>query len=93
MTKAEFIERVFKDNRPRRIPRVAIIEMVESAFNLITKGVKREGKFTYPGFGAFTLRKRKARQGRNPTTGEPITIQPSLTLSFRAAPKLKESLR
>ncbi|MFH1262662.1 MAG: HU family DNA-binding protein [Pseudomonadota bacterium] len=93
MTKAEFIERVFRDNRPRRIPRVAIAEMVEAAFELIAKGVKRDGKFTYPGFGAFLLRKRNARAGRNPKTGEPLTIPANQTASFRAAPKLRQSLR
>lgn len=93
MTKAEFIERVFKDNKPRKIPRVAICEMVETAFDLLAKGIKRDGKFTYPGFGAFLLRKRKARNGRNPKTGEPLVIKASQTVAFRAAPKLKSSLR
>lgn len=93
MTKAEFIERIFKDNRPRRISRVAIREMVDTAFELLSKGIKRDGKFTYPGFGAFVLRKRKARNGRNPKTGVPILIEARKTVSFRPAPKLKSSLR
>ena len=93
MTKAELIERVFKDNRPRRIARVAITEMVDNAFDFLAKGIKRDGKFTYPGFGAFMLRKRKARMGRNPKTGEPITIEARRTIAFRPAPKLKTSLR
>lgn len=93
MTKAEFIERVFKDNRPRKIPRVAIAEMVDTAFELMEKGIKKDGKFTYPGFGAFVLRKRRERKGRNPKTGQPLTIKASQTVAFRAAPKLKQSLR
>ena len=93
MTKAEFIERVFKDNKPRRIPRVAIIEVVDGAFNVLVKGIRRDGKFTYPGFGAFNLRSRKARNGRNPKTGEKIIIEARKTISFRAAPRLKQTLR
>lgn len=93
MTKAELIERVFKDNRPRRISRVAITEMIETAFDMLAKGIKRDGKFTYPGFGAFNLRKRKARNGRNPKTGETLLIEARKTITFRPAPKLKDSLR
>ena len=93
MTKAELIERIFNDNRPRKISRVAITEMVDSAFDLLGKGINRDGKFTYPGFGAFTLRKRKARTGRNPKTGEPIQIEARKTIGFRPAPLLKQSLR
>jgi nucleoid DNA-binding protein len=93
MTKAELIERIFKDNRPRRISRVAVHEMVDTAFDLVTKGIRRDGKFTYPGFGAFNLKKRKERQGRNPKTGEKIVIRARQTVGFRAAPDLKASLR
>ncbi len=93
MTKAELIDRVFRDNRPRKISRVAIKEMVDTAFELLAKGVKRDGKFTYPGFGAFILRNRKARKGRNPKTGETIEIKARKTIAFRTAPKLKQSLR
>lgn len=93
MTKAELIERIFKDNKPRRIPRVAIEQMVDTAFELLMKGIKRDGRFTYPGFGAFVLRKRKARNGRNPKTGQPLVIQARQTVTFRPAPKLKQTLR
>ena len=93
MTKAELIERVFKDNKPRRISRVAIREMVDTAFELLSKGIKRDGKFTYPGFGSFVVRKRKARNGRNPKTGEQILIGARRTVAFRPAPRLKGSLR
>jgi DNA-binding protein HU-beta len=93
MTKAQLIERIFKDNHPRRIPRVAITEMVESAFDLLAKGIKKDGKFTYPGFGAFTLKRRKEREGRNPKTGEKIIVKARATIAFRPAPDLKSSLR
>ncbi len=93
MTKAELIERVFKDNRPRKIPRVAIREMIDSAFVLLANGIKKDGKFACPGFGAFVLKKRKARRGRNPKTGESLMIAARQTVTFRPAPRLKQSLR
>ncbi len=93
MTKAELIERVYKDNKLRGLPRVAIAEMVDSVFDLLAKGIMKDGKFTYPGFGAFNLKKRKERKGRNPQTGKTITIKAHKTITFRPAPTLKQSLR
>jgi len=44
------------------------------------------------GFGSFQVRRRKARMGRNPRTGESIRIPPRLSLSFRPSRVLKEDL-
>jgi len=52
--------------------------------------VKKEGKLTVPGFGTFTKKKRAAREGRNPQTGESIKIKASVTMTFRPAKDLKE---
>ena len=93
MTKAELVERVYKDNKMRGLPRVAIAEMVDSIFELLGKGIIKDGKFTYPSFGAFNLKKRKERQGRNPQTGKTLTIKAHKTITFRPAPTLKQSLR
>lgn len=42
------------------------------------------------GFGTFSTRERAARRGRNPATGEPISIAASKTLAFKAGKKLRE---
>ena len=47
---------------------------------------------TLNGFGAFELKKRKARTGRNPRTGEPVEIAASKTVAFKPAKALKDSL-
>ena len=44
------------------------------------------------GFGTFELRKRDARTGRNPRTGEPVEIAASTTVAFKPAKALKDSL-
>ena len=49
-------------------------------------------KFTYPGYGTFTKKKRKARKGRNPKTGEPMKIAASTTVSFSPGQELKRRL-
>ena len=46
----------------------------------------------WPGFGRFSRKSRSAREGRNPRTGERITIGPSATVSFRASKALKDAL-
>ena len=47
---------------------------------------------TLHGFGTFELKKRDARTGRNPRTGEPVEIAASTTVTFKPAKALKDSL-
>ena len=90
MTKAVLIEAIQKANKD--LSKKAIEEVVETVFSTLGKSIKKERRFAYPGFGVFTVRDRKARKGRNPRTGEIITIKPSKTVGFRPAPALKKSL-
>lgn len=55
----------------------------------IVTELKREGRFTLPGFGTFTVAKRKARTARNPRTGETIKVKASKTVRFKASPTLR----
>lgn len=91
MTKAELIEKLQKGSG-KQLSKKAIADLVDETFEHISKSVKKDKRFAYPGFGTFTLRKRKARTGRNPKTGEEIKIAPSKTVTFRPAPNLKSSL-
>jgi DNA-binding protein HU-beta len=91
MTKQELIEAVLK-NGDGTLTKKAVTELVDGVFDTVAKTIKKEKKFTYPGFGTFSLRERKARQGRNPQTGETIQIKKSKTIGFRPAKSLKETL-
>jgi len=91
MTKAELIERVAKDLGPG-VKKKTAVQAVESVFEHLYKGIKREKRFTYPGFGTWVVKKRKARKGRNPKTGEEIKIAPTKTVVFKPAPHFKASL-
>jgi len=55
----------------------------------ILKGLKREQKVTLVGFGSFVVKKRRAREGRNPRNGEPIRIAASRTVGFKPGLDLK----
>ena len=61
-------------------------------FDLVTKHLKKGDRIRIGGFGILVVRKRAARMGRNPATGEPIQIKASKKVAFRAAKELKESV-
>jgi len=88
MTKAELIEHVMKTTK-LDVSKKYYTEIVDAAFTEMAKTIKKEKRFTYPGFGTFNVKKRKARKGRNPQTGEEIKIKASKTVGFKPAPKLK----
>ena len=65
---------------------------VDAVIECLTRGIKVDNAVTIAGFGTFTKKQRSARNGRNPATGEPITIQPSKTVGFKPSQTLKETL-
>jgi len=66
--------------------------IIDCTFQTVSKDIKKSKRFSYPDFGTFTVRKRKARTGRNPQTGEKLKIKASKTVGFKPAPSLKSSL-
>mgnify|MGYP003424749727 CR=1 FL=1 len=58
----------------------------------ITKHLKKGERIRIVGLGILQVRKRAARVGRNPATGEPIQIKASKKVAFRAAKELKEAV-
>jgi DNA-binding protein HU-beta len=56
---------------------------------LVTKHLKKGDRIRIGGLGILQVRKRAARMGRNPATGEPIQIKASKKVAFRAAKELK----
>ena len=58
----------------------------------ITKHLKKGDRIRIVGLGILQVRKRAARMGRNPATGEAIKIKASKKVAFRASKELKESV-
>jgi DNA-binding protein HU-beta len=54
--------------------------------------VKKDDRFSYPGFGTWSMRSRKARKIRNPQTNEIMKLKASKTIGFRPAKELKATL-
>ncbi len=92
MTKGQLIDAVLKSCKNDDLSKRAVNDMLDAAFEAIAKSIKKEKRFSYPDFGTFTVRARKARKGRNPQTGQEIKIKASKTVGFKPAPKMKKSL-
>lgn len=65
---------------------------VDAAFEAVTKALKKNDKVSLVGFGTFEVRKRAARTGRNPKTGETIKIKASKVPGFKAGKALKDAV-
>ena len=91
MNKGELVEKVQKALGKETSKRAAE-EAVAAVLDAIAAGVKKEGAVQLIGFGTFTVRKRAARMGRNPKTGESMKIKASKTVGFKPGKALKDSL-
>lgn len=90
MTKAELLEAIAKGNP--ELTKKQVTAVVDSVFDTMTAAIKKNKKFSFPGFGSFEVRQRKARMGRNPQTGETMKIKASKTVGFKPAKALKDKL-
>lgn len=70
----------------------ASAKAVEGVFDLIAATLKAGEEVRLTGFGVFVVATRAGGKGRNPQTGEEITIKPSKQPRFRAGKQLKDSL-
>jgi DNA-binding protein HU-beta len=66
--------------------------VTQELIDAIVKEMKKNGKFTLPSFGTFTVRKTKARKALNPRTGESIKVKAGKTVRFKASPVLKKAV-
>lgn len=72
--------------------RSQVKEFFDELANLAGSEVKGNGEFVLPGFGKLVLSERKAREGRNPQTGETIQIPAKTTLKFRLGKAMKDTV-
>ncbi len=89
MNKAELIDAVAED---AEVKKSEAARALDSAIENITNALKGGDSVTLVGFGTFTVRRREARMGRNPRTGEAIQIKASNVPGFKAGKALKDAL-
>jgi DNA-binding protein HU-beta len=89
MNKAELISAV---SDASEVSKADAGRAVDAVIDVITKALKKGDTVTLVGFGTFSVRKRAARQGRNPQTGETIKIKASKNPAFKAGKALKDAV-
>jgi DNA-binding protein HU-beta len=89
MTQSEIIDQLANKSG---LKKADVKNFFSTLSTLATSEVKKNGEFTLPGFGKFVKTKRKAREGRNPATGETIKIGAKTTVKFRASKTLKDAV-
>ena len=72
--------------------RAQVKEFFDELYNLASREVIYNGVFVLPGFGKLVKSERKAREGRNPATGETIQIPAKTTLKFRVGKGMKDTV-
>lgn len=89
MNKAELIDAVAKGTKMSKKDAAAA---VDSTIDIITGALKKGDKITLVGFGTWEVKKRAARKGINPRTGEPIKIKATKVVSFKPGAALKKAV-
>jgi nucleoid DNA-binding protein len=92
MTKAELIDAVAKGAADQGIEltKKDVRALLDVVFDTVSSAIKNDERFSYPNFGTFKLKHRKARKGRNPKTRETIQIPASNSVGFKPAPTLSD---
>ena len=89
MTKLELVSAIAeKTGSTKKAAEGSLNTLVEA----ITGALKKGDKIQLVGFGTFEVRKREARKGRNPQTGEEMKISASKAPAFKAGKALKEAV-
>lgn len=89
MTKEGLIEAI----APKVASKKEAGEIVNEIFDTIAKTLSKGEEVVITGFGTFSAKKRAARQGVNPKTGEKITIPAMTVVKFKAGKSLKEAVK
>ncbi len=90
MTKADIVHALY--SQLGGFSKKEAADLVDLVFETMKETLGRGEKIKISGFGNFVLRDKRERQGRNPQTGEPITITARRVLNFKASQLLKQSL-
>ncbi len=90
MIKSELIERLAAENT--HLTHAEVERVVNIILNRMTDTLAEGGRVELRGFGAFSVRSRPARAGRNPRTGEPVEVPAKSVPFFKSGKELRERL-
>ena len=90
MIRSELLQALAKDNPDLRAEEIE--QVVDIFFDEITKRLAEGGRVELRGFGAFSTREREARTGRNPRTGETVSVPAKRVPYFKPGKEMRERL-
>jgi DNA-binding protein HU-beta len=90
MNKADLIQAVVEKTG---LTKKESTKALEAVIDVISESLAKGDKVQLVGFGTFEVRDRKAREGRNPATGETIKIEASKAPAFKAGKALKDKVK
>ena len=91
MTRAELVEAIYKE-LGQGILRTDIRKAVDAIFDDIAGNLAKGGRVEIRGFGSFSVKRRDARTGRNPRTGEVVDIPETHHVYFRSGRSIRDKL-
>jgi integration host factor subunit beta len=74
------------------VPHREVEKMVSAMFDLMVDALKRDERIEIRGFGSFAVKTRDAREGRNPKTGQKVSVPKRRTCHFTVGKELRERL-
>ena len=89
MTKADIVEKVYEKIG---LTKKECQELVDKVFEIMKEALEKGEKVKISSFGTFTVKQKKERKGRNPQTGETITLSPRKVLSFKPSKILRDEI-
>ena len=90
MIRSELVTKIARDN-----PNLTLSDaerVVDAVFDTIIEKLAEGGRIELRGFGAFTVKHRDRRQGRNPRTGAAVEVDPKAVPFFKAGKELRDRL-
>ena len=89
LTKAQIVEALFAKNI---FTKTESAQIIETLFELIKESLQNGEDILISGFGKFSVKEKRARRGRNPQTGEPITLPPRKVVTYKCSGLLRAAM-
>ena len=89
LTKADIVEKL---RATENMSKKDAFDLVEAAFEVMRQVIESSENLKIPRFGNFEVKEKNARKGRNPKSGEPLTIAARRVLTFKPSPVLKQQI-
>ncbi len=89
LTKAHIVEKLFARNL---FTKGESAQIIETLFELMKQALQDGDDVMISGFGKFSVREKHQRRGRNPQSGEPMTLAPRKVITFKCSSVLREKM-